>query len=119
MLLLLIFSWVQMMPAAPEATEVTGTWDLTVETQDAIASPSIALKQEGEKISGTYQGRMGKSNVEGTVKGDDIRFTLTLKFQDVVYTVTYTGTVGDDSMKGTVSFGDTRSGAWSAKRRRN
>lgn len=107
------------LPAAPEAADVTGTWDMTVETQEGTAHPSITLKQEGEKIAGTYQGQMGKSDLEGTIKGDDIKFSVTLKFQDVTYTVTYTGTIDGDTMKGTARFGDAGSGTWSAKRRRN
>jgi len=118
-LLLLTILGMPALPVAPEAMDVTGTWDLAVETQEGTAHPSITLKQEGETITGTYQGQMGKSNLEGTVKGNDIKFTVTLKFQDVTYTVTYTGTVGDDTMKGAARFGDAGSGTWSAKRRRN
>jgi hypothetical protein len=117
--LLLTVLGVPALPVVPEGTDVTGTWDLTVETREGTAHPSITLKQEGEKITGTYQGRMGKSNLEGIVKGDDIRFAVTLKFQDVTYTVTYAGTIDGDTMKGTARFGDAGSGAWSAKRRRN
>jgi hypothetical protein len=117
--LLLTILGVPALPAAPEATDVTGTWDLTVEMQGGTAHPSITLKQEGEKITGTYQGQMGKSNLEGIIKGDDIRFAVTLKFQDVTYTVTYAGTIDGDTMKGTARFGDAGSGTWSAKRRRN
>jgi hypothetical protein len=118
-LLLLTILGMPALPAAPEVMDVTGTWDMTVETQEGAAHPSIMLKQEGETITGTYQGQMGKTDLKGTIKGDDIKFAVTLKFQDVTYTVTYTGTVGDDTMKGTARFGDAGSGTWSAKRRRN
>jgi hypothetical protein len=101
------------------AEDVTGTWDITVEISGETAHPSILLRQDGERISGTYDGQMGKSSVEGSLKGTDIQFRVTLKFQDAVYTITYTGTVNEDAMKGTVRFGDAGTGNWSAKRRKN
>jgi hypothetical protein len=104
--------------AEPAATDVTGTWLMTVEAPEGIAHPTILLKQEGEKITGTYRGRMGESELSGTIKGSEIRFSVTLKFQDVSYVVVFSGSVGDDSMKGTARFGDTGTGDWSAKRKK-
>jgi len=100
------------------AVDVSGTWELTVEIQQATSHPSITLKQEGEKLSGTYHGQMGDSSLVGSVRGSDIRFSVRLKFQDVSYVVTYTGTVGEDVMRGEVRFGENQSGKWSAKRTR-
>jgi hypothetical protein len=104
-------------PSLRAQTDVTGTWDLTVQTRQGTATPSVTLQQSGEKLSGTYHGRMGDTKVEGTVRGNDIRFAVTLRFQDQAFVVTYTGTVDKDSMKGTVQFGDRGSGTWSGKRR--
>jgi hypothetical protein len=105
-------------PAEPEATDVTGTWLMTVEVPDGTAHPTILLKQQGEKITGTYRGGMGESELLGTIKGSEIRFSVTLKFQDVSYVVVYSGSVSEDSMKGTARFGDTGTGDWSATRRK-
>ena len=106
------------LPARTESVDVTGAWDLTVESQEGTAHPSVTLKQEGERITGTYEGKVGGS-LEGTLKGNEIKFSLTLKFQDASYTVTYTGTVSDNSMKGTVRFGNTGTGSWSAVRKKS
>jgi hypothetical protein len=96
--------------------DVTGTWNLTVETPGGTANPSVVLKQEGQKLSGTYKGRMGETNLAGTIEDKQIRFSVTLKFEDQSFVVTYTGTVDNDTMKGTVQFGDQGSGNWSARR---
>ncbi len=106
-----------LIPLLPAQTDVTGTWDLTVETRQGTANPSLTLQQSGEQLSGTYHGRLGDSKIEGTVRGNDIQFTVTLRFQDQTHVITYTGTVTADSMKGTVQFGDRGSGTWTAKRR--
>jgi hypothetical protein len=107
------------LPAKPGAADVTGTWEMEVKSQEGTAHPTITLRQEGEKVTGTYQGKIGESALEGTVRGSDIRFAVNLKFQDVSYTVTYTGTVSGDHMEGATRFGDAGSGTWSAKRKKN
>jgi hypothetical protein len=111
--LLVLISLVSI-PLLPAQTDASGTWDLTVETQQGTATPSVTLVQSGEKLSGTYRGRMGDSKVEGSVRGSDIQFTVTLRFQDQAHVISYSGTVAGDTMKGTVQFG---SGTWSGKRR--
>jgi hypothetical protein len=114
--LLVLISLVSI-PLLPAQTDASGTWDLTVETQQGTATPSVTLVQSGEKLSGTYRGRMGDSKVEGSVRGSDIQFTVTLRFQDQAHVISYSGTVAGDTMKGTVQFGDRGSGTWSGKRR--
>lgn len=101
------------------AEDVTGTWDMTVEISGGASHPSITLKQDGERISGSYQGQMGKSSLEGTIKENEIKFIVNLKFQDVAYSVTYSGTVSEDLMKGTVQFSEAGTGNWSARRRKS
>lgn len=105
--------------ARPGAADVTGTWEMEVKSQEGTAHPTITLRQEGERITGTYQGKIGESALEGTVRGFDIRFAVNLKFQDVSYTITYTGTVSGDHMEGTARFGDAGTGNWSARRKKN
>jgi len=107
------------LPARLGAADVTGTWEMEVKSQEGTAHPTITLRQEGERITGTYQGKIGQSGLEGTVRGSDIGFAVNLKFQDVSYTVTYTGTVSGDQMEGTARFGDAATGKWSAKRKKN
>ncbi len=103
----------------PFTADVSGVWDLTVEISGASSHPSITLKQDGDRLTGWYEGQMGKSDLEGSLKGSEIRFRVTLKFQDAAYAVTYTGTVEADAMKGTVRFGDSGTGNWSARRKKN
>ena len=103
-------------PLVPPAADVSGIWDMTVESQQATSHPSITLIQEGEKLTGTYSGQMGESTLQGTLRGNEIRFNVTLKFQDASYVVTYSGMVSEDTMKGSVRFGEMGTGKWSARR---
>jgi D-glucosaminate-6-phosphate ammonia-lyase len=111
--------WPGWLLARSQAADVTGVWDLTVESQEGIAHPSITLKQRGNDISGVYEGKIGVSELSGTVQGNEIKFTVHLKFQDVQYTISYAGTVQNDTMTGTTRFGNGSSGVWSAKKRKD
>jgi hypothetical protein len=117
----LLAFWICTIPisAGPGAVDVTGVWDVSITSQEGTAHPSLTLRQDGEKITGTYSGRMGDADLEGTLKGNDIRLTFALKFQDVSYTVTYRGTVTDNGMQGSASFSNGGAGTWSAKRRKS
>jgi hypothetical protein len=103
--------------ALSQDTNVSGAWDISLETQQGTATPTMVLRQEGEKLTGTYKGRLGESKLEGTVKGRSIRFSVSLKFRDQPMTVSYDGTVENDSMKGKATFGDRGTGSWTAKRK--
>ena len=103
-------------PAAWAAEDVSGTWNLRVETADGTANPIIVLRQEGSKLSGTYRGRMGEVPLQGSLNGDSIRFEVRLRYRNESMTVSYTGTVRGDEMSGSVRFGDAGDGKWTARR---
>jgi len=58
------------LPGWMNAAEVAGVWDLTVKSQDGTAHPVITLKQEGERITGSYEGKIGICSLAGTIKGN-------------------------------------------------
>jgi len=116
-LMCLVAAGFECLPAWTFAEDVSGPWDLTVESQQGTARPAVIFKQDGEKLAGTYRGRMGETTLQGTLKGNNIQFTVRLKFRDQDFLVTYTGTVEGSAMKGTVQFGDSASGTWTARRR--
>lgn len=111
--------WLFFAPLALRAAaeDISGEWDLKVETSQGTGNPSVSLQQQGEKITGTYRGRMGETALEGTFRDSDLRFSVRLKFRDQEHLVTYTGRVNGDSMSGTVQFGDAGSGKWTASRK--
>ena len=89
--------------AAPRLQiDVTGKWNFAVVTENGTGTPTVVLKQEGEKLTGTYESaRMGTRGIEGTVKKDSIRFVLT----GGEVALQFTGVVTDkDNMKGSVDL---------------
>jgi hypothetical protein len=98
-----------------EKVDVTGSWNVTVETEAGSGNPSFTFKQEGEKLSGRYKGLLGEFDVTGTVKGDKIEFSFKATGQ-VEGTVTYSGTTDGKTMKGKLSLAGLGEGTFTGKK---
>lgn len=94
--------------------DVTGKWRFAVVTENGTGTPAVVLKQEGEKLTGTYESaRMGVRPLEGTVKKDSIRFAL--KGGEVE--LTFIGVIVDkDNLSGIVDLAGQGSASFTAKR---
>lgn len=51
------------------AAHVAGSWSVQVHIGDRTGHPKFAFKQNGEALSGKYEGQLGNADVKGTVKG--------------------------------------------------
>jgi len=104
--------------AQSSKVDVTGKWTFTVQTDAGSGTPTVTLKQEGEKLTGHYSSQnLGEAELNGTVKGQDVKFSFSADAQGTAITVTYTGTIENkDSMKGTVDLGGVAQGIFTAKR---
>lgn len=64
-------------PASATAADITGTWEVTLHTPDAgDILATYVLKQDGEKITGTYHGLKGPGDITGTIRGSDVVLTV-------------------------------------------
>jgi hypothetical protein len=101
-----------------KATDLTGDWTISLMLETITATPSLTLKQNGEKLTGEYTSQQyGKFPVTGTVTGSDVTFSVSMNIEGNGITAVYTGTVQPDgTMKGSVGLGDAMSGTFSATR---
>jgi hypothetical protein len=106
-------------PAAAK-TDLTGTWNVSVELPSMNANPTVILKQEGEKLTGDYvSAQYGKFPVTGTIKGADVNFWFAMNVEGNALNVTYSGTVEKDgTLKGSVNYGDVMSGTFVAAKKK-
>ena len=83
------------------AADVTGKWVAQVPGRDGqTRETTFNLKAEGEKLTGTVSGRQGDVAItDGKVKGDDVSFDVTMKFQDREMKMSYTGKLSGDELK--------------------
>lgn len=105
-------------PKADEAKiDVSGTWALEVNTMGGTGTPTLVLKQDGEKLSGHYAGRYGEAPIAGTIKGAEFTFSFEMGNEGNTATIVYTGKVEKDTMKGTVSLADMGDGTFTGKKK--
>lgn len=93
--------------AATLAHDVTGKWTFRVVTPNGTGTPTVTLKQEGEKLSGTYESNaLGSRTLTGSVKGDSLSFVLSPAGSGSEgILLTYSAhIVTADSLKGAVDF---------------
>ncbi|HIF22557.1 MAG TPA: hypothetical protein EYQ27_11780 [Gemmatimonadetes bacterium] len=111
--------------AAPVAAQnLTGTWELSQETQRGARTSTLTLVQDGSGLTGTLTltlggrrgggggggGAMEVSVDDGMVDGNSFSFSVTLTFGDNSITQSYSGTFDGDSMEGGIEGGGRRGG---------
>ena len=101
-----------------EKVDVTGTWELTVESPQGTLTMTANYKQDGETLTGSHVSEMGEVPLKGTVRGVDIVYTLTIDAGGQQFTITHTGKVNGDTMTGTADLGGMGSMNWTAKRKK-
>jgi len=96
---------------------VTGKWLFNVETGAGSGTPTMTFTQDGEKLTGKYQGQFGEADLTGTVKGQDIAFSFNVDAQGTAVSFKYTGTIENkDALKGKVEIVGVGEGTFTAKR---
>lgn len=100
--------------------DLTGRWQLAVVTDNGTGYPVLDLKQEGDKVSGSYTSNaMGVRSITGTVYGDTLSFVLSPSGAGEGMVLTYTARiVTPDSLDGYVDFAGQGGAKFSGARRR-
>jgi hypothetical protein len=115
--------------ADDKAASATGNWTWTVPARNGGAERkmSLALTQDGEKLTGklTSPGRDGGPAREteisdGSVKGADVTFSVTREFNGNKVTAKYSGKLAADTITGKIESkdrdGNDQSRDWTAKK---
>lgn len=101
-----------------QEANVTGDWEMTITTQRGEMTRNMHIEQEGEKITVTMEGmRGGEMKGEGTIKGNEIEWTVTMETQRGEFSITYKGKVEGDTMSGEAQMGDFGTMEWKAKKK--
>jgi hypothetical protein len=112
----LVCSLVLAASAKAQSPNVTGDWEVTINSPQGARTGKASFKQESEKLTGVMKRQGGDLTLEGSVKGKEIKFKYTVKFQDQDLVITLSGAVDGDAMKGDADFGGFAQGDWNAKR---
>lgn len=100
-----------------EPAKVAGKWNVTLQLEAITGHPVILLKQDGEKLTGTYESaRYGQSELKGSIKEKEIEFSVSFVAEGMQTQGVFGGTVDGDTMGGNCSFEGAGDGTWSASR---
>lgn len=102
----------------PDKIDVTGVWDMTVESPQGAMDVVATFKQDGEKLTGTHASQMGETPIEGTVVGNEIKYVLNIDMGGQQMTISFAGKIEGDTMAGVFDFGGMGTAGWSAKKRK-
>jgi hypothetical protein len=113
--------------ADDKKADVAGTWNWVQKGQQGRPDRKITakFKVDGEKLTGTVSspGRDGQTTdtdiQDGTIKGDEIAFSVTRERNGNKMTSKYTGKVSGDTITGKMEFdrnGEPVKRDWEAKR---
>lgn len=91
-------------------------WTLSEQTGETI----LKLKQEGEKLTGSYTNQFGAAEIrDGKLKDGNISFNVRREFNGQEFVIKYSGKLAGDKISGQTAFdvnGETRELKWEAKR---
>jgi len=83
------------------ASDLNGKWVAQVTGQNGqTRETTFNFKVEGSKLTGTVSGRQGDQAIsDGTIKGDDVSFTVVANFNGNEIKLLYKGKVSGDDLK--------------------
>lgn len=103
--------------AAAQEVDVTGTWNMTVESQQGTSNPTVTLEQDGQELTGHYSSQtLGEADVTGTVNGSEVTFSFDAEAGGQSIPVSYTATVEGDTMSGSLNLAGQAAGTFTAER---
>jgi hypothetical protein len=95
--------------ASSQTPAISGNWQLSWTTAKGKQQQvTVQIKQDGKKLSGTFQSARGSAPLKGSAQGNQVSFSAKAKKGDV----SFTGTVDGEKMSGTTDQGT----SWTATR---
>ena len=104
-------------PAAAKGPDVSGTWELTVESPMGSRGSDAIFTQTGGTLAGKMVSPRGETPLTGTISGDAVQWGINVNVQGQQLQIDYSGTVTGDTMSGTVVFGSFGDGKFTGKRK--
>jgi len=94
--------------AKGQSIDVSGAWQLEVETDQGVTTPSWVLAQDGTRLTGDYSSdALGQNRIQGSIEGSEIVIRFSADIQGQPIPVEYRGTLGDDGViRGTIDIAD-------------
>lgn len=103
--------------AAPAAAQsIAGEWDAAMNTPGGVRNFKIVFQADSGKLTGTVKRASGDVPLEGTIKGNAVRFSYTIDYNGNPLLLTVNATLDGDVLKGTIDLGGNAEEEFSARR---
>ena len=102
------------------AVSIAGKWAMALEMSIGNGTPTLELKQDGEKITGTYTGRYGAAPLVGTLKDHAVEWKVNISAEGTDVEMWFTGEVSPDAtaMRGDATLGPAGDATWTARKQK-
>jgi hypothetical protein len=103
--------------AADGAVDVTGSWELTLDSSMGPVIWKVDFEQDGAILTGVVELQTGSIDVtDASIDGEDVAFSIASGMGGHSFSLAFSGKVAGQEMSGTVSGGANEGAPWSAKR---
>lgn len=93
---------------ASPLTNLTGKWEVNVKYFSSTVKHAFNIQQDGNWIEGTHKGDFDIRDLAGTIEGNQIKLSSTLKLPGDQITFYFSGTVNGNSISGDIHMGEYR-----------
>ena len=84
---------------------VAGNWDLSINGPEGVITATAALKQDGDKITGSITSPQGTVDLTGTLKEKILNLAFQIQGPQGALDIKVNGEVEGAEMKGIIDFG--------------
>jgi hypothetical protein len=113
--------WIALILALPLSAgaqaNITGLWEVTIDSPQGAMTIDADMKQNGEALTGMITSPMGNVEIKGTFKNDELSFSYSVPLQGQNLDITMTGKLAGDTIDGLVAIAGLGEVPWKAKRK--
>ena len=104
--------------AAPPAAQLTGHWNIKIESGKEPTEAMLDLAQDGNRLTGTLSSESGEGRIaSGSISGKEVKFTIEIGAGDKTIELKFVGTVDEKTqLNGTLESAFGAPAKWSATR---
>lgn len=113
-----VAAFVPVVAQEAKKVDITGQWEMTVDSPQGQMVVTANYKQAGETLTGSHVSEMGEAPLKGTVKGTDIEYTVNLDMGGQSMSIAHKAKIEGDVIKGSADLAGMGSFTFTAKRKK-
>ncbi|MFN7920621.1 MAG: aminotransferase class V-fold PLP-dependent enzyme [Bryobacteraceae bacterium] len=103
-------------PAKAPVADISGEWSVELTFKVGTAKHKLELQASGNQVTGTHRGRVANGKSAGTINGDEVTLSSSLRYEGQTLQYRFRGKVQGNRMNGDVDLGEYGSATFTAVR---